>query len=121
MATILLVDDNHEYRELTREVLEMEGYSVLTAANGARAFDLMQQQKPDLVLTDATMPIMTGIELLQAIRADEQLKLIPIVMVTGRGSEDFLRSLRQSGADAILLKPVLMDKMLMLVRQLLQA
>jgi CheY-like chemotaxis protein len=121
MATILLVDDNHEYREVTREVLEMEGYTVLTAANGARAFDLMQQKKPDLVLTDATMPIMTGIELLQAIRADEQLKLIPIVLVTGRGSEDFLRSLRQLGADAILLKPVLMDKMLMLVRQLLQA
>ena len=119
MSTVLLVDDNKDYREVTQEVLEMEGYSVVPAENGAVALSLIQQSTPDLILSNGNMPVMTGFELLQAVKADAQLKAIPFILVTGRSdSLDFARSL---GADAVLVKPVPPDELLSLLNKFLRA
>jgi CheY-like chemotaxis protein len=118
MPTLLLVDDNRDYRETTQEVLEMEGYTVVPAENGAVALSLIQQSTPDLILSNGNMPVMTGFELLRAVKADAQLKTIPFVLITGRSdSTDFARSL---GADAVLVKPVPTDELLSLLTSLLK-
>jgi CheY-like chemotaxis protein len=118
MPTILLVDDNRDYREITQEVLEMEGYIVVPAENGAVALSLIQQSNPDLILSNGNMPIMTGFELLQAVKADAQLKAIPYILVTGRSdSTNLARSL---GADMVLVKPVPTDELLSLLSRLLK-
>ena len=118
MLTILLADDNQDYREVTQEVLEIEGYSVVPAENGAIALTLIQQSNPDLILSNGNMPVMTGLELLQFIKADEQLKTIPFILVTGRN--DIAGTARSIGADAVFLKPVQTDKLLSQISNLLK-
>ena len=116
MPTILLAEDDKDYRELIQEVLEMESYTVVPAENGAVALTLIQQSKPDLILSDGNMPVMTGLELLQAVKADQQTKTIPFVIVTGRN--DIADAARSLGADAVFLKPVQTDKLLSQIKNL---
>jgi two-component system, sensor histidine kinase and response regulator len=120
MPTILLVDDNRDYRESTGEVLEMEGYTVVLAENGAVALALLQQSKPDLILSNGNMPVMTGLELLQAVKADEQLNTIPFILVTGRNEESFLMVARNLGVTEVMLKPVLPEQLLELLSKFLK-
>jgi CheY-like chemotaxis protein len=120
MPTILLVDDNTAYREGIRRVLEYAGYNVIPAENGAVALSLIQQEKSDLIVSNNDMPEMTGIEFLQAVKADEQLKTIPFVMITGHSEENFAKSVRSLGADEIIVKPVKVDDLLSLLPQLLK-
>ena len=119
MLTILLVDDNKDYRDVIQEVLEMEGYRVMPAENGAVALTLIQQSKPDLILSNGNMPVMTGTELLKVLKADEELNSIPFIMVTGR--DENLSLVRDLGAVAVLIKPVPTDKLLSLINQILKS
>lgn len=121
MATILVVDDNKPYREDIVELLELEGYTALAAENGVDALLLLQQQKFDLVLSNGDMPKMSGIELLKAVRADEQLKTIPFVLMTGHTESGYMENIYQAGADAFLLKPIEVETLYATLRKLLGA
>jgi CheY-like chemotaxis protein len=119
MPTILHVEDNIAYREGIRHVLEYAGYNVIPAENGAIALSLIQQKNCDLILSNNNMPEMTGIEFLQAVKADEQLKTIPFVMITGHSEESFAKNVRNLGADEIIVKPIKVDDLLSLLIKLL--
>lgn len=80
--TILLVEDTPFFLRVVKSYMESEGYEVITAENGREAFDKLNQTKVDMVVSDIEMPIMTGIELVRAIRASETLRHLPVVALT---------------------------------------
>jgi CheY-like chemotaxis protein len=82
MKTILVVDDEYGLVETLSELLQSEGYRVVSAANGRDALERVKEEKPDLVLTDFMMPLSDGRELVRAIRALPDFRAMPIIMMT---------------------------------------
>jgi CheY-like chemotaxis protein len=89
-ACILIVDDDHETRELTSALLESHGYTVATAGNGCQALELLRAmaRKPALVLLDEQMPLMTGSQLLDRMGGHAELATIRVVLVSASGRDD---------------------------------
>src|SRR5712691_395247 len=84
---ILVVDDDADFRTGLRAALEMKGYQVEEAANGQEALERLTQKPPLLVLLDLQMPVMNGREMLQRMRAQPELKEVPVVIISGFGFE----------------------------------
>jgi CheY-like chemotaxis protein len=83
MAEILVVDDDPDFVEVTRIILEANGYEVASAADGKEALARMRQARPDLVLLDVMMAhVLEGLEVSKEMQADTQLEKIPIIMVS---------------------------------------
>lgn len=83
MAYVLIVDDDPDYVEIVRTVLEGHGYHVESAANGSEALEKMRQRKPALVLLDVMMSyVLDGLNVSQEMREDPALKDVPIIMVS---------------------------------------
>jgi CheY-like chemotaxis protein len=83
LATILVVDDDPDFVEITRTILEKNGYSVATAASGEQALQAMRQQLPDLLLLDVMMSsVLDGLNLSHTMSEDPELKSVPIVMIS---------------------------------------
>ena len=81
---ILCIEDEAEMIDLTRLVLEREGFEVLGAVGGSQGLAIIKQEKPDLVLLDLMMPDMDGWEVYRQMRADKDLANIPVIVVTAR-------------------------------------
>jgi len=81
--TILIVDDEPDAIDFAKEVLEGDGYAVITAPNGVQGLAKMRSEKPDLVVLDVQMPEMDGFEVFREMKKDETLKSLPVVMLTG--------------------------------------
>ena len=81
---ILVVEDEIHIVHVVAIKLRNNGYEVITAANGAEAFDLACSEKPDVVVTDLQMPVMTGLELVEKIRQNQKIKDIPVILLTAR-------------------------------------
>jgi len=95
--TVLVVDDSAMDRLLASSLIEnLGGWSVQSAENGSEALAALGRQRPDLVLTDLLMPGMDGLELVQAIRANHPL--VPVILMTGHGSEDIAIKALKAGA-----------------------
>ncbi len=112
---ILVVDDNHDLRELVREILEFEGYVVVTASNGKEALErLGGADLPSLILLDLMMPTMNGWEFRAEQLKDLRLASIPLVVLTGDGNaSEKARVLR---ATSYIMKPVHLDSLLAIVQ-----
>jgi two-component system response regulator VicR len=83
MTTILLVDDEFLISDLLASALEDQGYRVTQAYHGRKALEALAQEVPALVVTDFMMPLMTGLELAQAIRAEPDWRHLPIILLSG--------------------------------------
>jgi len=83
MALIAVVDDEFLLADLLAGLLVGEGHEVMTAPHGRAALQIIRDRKPALVITDFMMPLMTGLELAQALRADSELEDIPVILVSG--------------------------------------
>jgi DNA-binding response OmpR family regulator len=79
---ILIVDDEFGIADIVAEILTEHGYSTSIAINGKLALLSMAERRPDLVLLDVMMPVLDGVGTLHAMRADESLRAIPVVMMT---------------------------------------
>ena len=82
MKTILVVDDDDSTVEFLVQLLELEGYAVLTASNGREALERASAALPGLIVTDQRMPVMTGTELFRALRKSPRLRQVPVILVT---------------------------------------
>ena len=80
---VLIVDDEPDAVDFTKEVVEGEGYTVVVASDGGKGLAAMRREKPDLVILDVQMPDMDGFEVFQEMKRDESLKTLPVVMLTG--------------------------------------
>jgi two-component system phosphate regulon response regulator PhoB len=117
---ILIVEDEVALVTLLRYNLEREGFRVLEAGNGEEALLLIKEQRPDLVLLDWMLPILSGIEICRQIRRSPEHRLTPVIMLTARGEEaDKLRGL-EVGADDYVTKPFSPSELVARVRAVLR-
>ena len=101
-AKVLVVDDEPDVLLLCRVNLEFEGYDVIEATDGEQAMEQVRTESPDVVLLDVMMPKMDGWQVLSAIKADAELKDIPVVMLTAKvQDQDQIRGWSQGAADYI--------------------
>lgn len=102
---ILLVEDEEALLTMLRYNLEREGFEVATAMNGEEALIAIDERRPDLVLLDWMLPLVSGIEVCRQVRRNPETRDLPIIMLTARGEEgDKIRALN-SGADDYITKP----------------
>ncbi len=115
---ILIVEDEEALLELYSIVLKKEGYETLQARNGQEAWEQMEREHVDLVITDALMPVMDGYELVKLLREDNPL--LPVLMITAK--DDFLSKRRgfSLGTDDYMTKPVDVKEMVLRVKALLR-
>jgi CheY-like chemotaxis protein len=104
--TVAYIEDEPAVQRLVAFWLEDAGFDVLLASDGAAGLDLVRAERPDLVVTDALMPVMTGDELVEALQADPDLRDIPIVMATAAASPLRVRRMTQLGCRAVIAKPL---------------
>jgi two-component system, chemotaxis family, chemotaxis protein CheY len=103
---ILVIDDEDMIRQLVKEMLEVEGYIVTTAANGKEGLQLYQRELPDLIITDIFMPEMEGLETIRTLQRDSsKVKIIAISGGGERGMISFLSHAKRFGALRTLQKP----------------
>lgn len=121
MTTILIVDDNMQNQYLLESILKGYRFSVVTANNGAEAWEAAKNHSPDLIITDILMPVMDGFELCRKWRADEQLSQIPFIFYTATYTdprdEKFAMSL---GADRFIVKPQKPEVLIQVVQEVLE-
>ena len=103
-ATVLVADDNADMLEYVRRLLAAR-YEVEAVPDGQAALDAARARRPDLILTDVMMPRLDGFGLLQAIRTDDALRDVPVVMLSARAGEEAKVEGLEAGADDYLLKP----------------
>jgi len=103
-ARILVADDNADMRQYVERLLGEE-YDVVSVADGEAALKSMREQPPDLILSDVMMPRVDGFGVLQAVRAEESLRNIPLILLSARAGEESRIEGLQSGADDYLVKP----------------
>lgn len=119
-SRILLVDDNADLRTYVAALLRQVFPNVATATNGRVALTMIQEQPPDLVLSDVTMPVMDGFALVRALRSDERIRSIPIILLSARAGEESTVEGLASGADDYLVKPFTARELMARVRALLE-
>jgi len=103
---ILCIEDEADMIDLTRLVLEREGYQVLGAVGGARGLEIIRLEKPDLVLLDLMMPDVDGWEVYRQMKADKDLAQIPVIVITARAqSIDKVLGLQVAKVDDYITKP----------------
>jgi putative two-component system response regulator len=117
-SRVLVVDDTESVRTLFRKLLSSDGHEVMSAADGADALDAVQRHRPDVILLDVDMPVMSGLEVCRRLKSDPSTRLTPVVMVTGQTDlTDRLRGI-EAGADEFLSKPVHPQELRVRVRSL---
>jgi putative two-component system response regulator len=117
---ILLVEDERDFRTFLARLLRQKGFDVGEAGDGKSALQKLEQEKYDLVLLDAVMPGMDGIETARAIKSLPELCLLPVVMLTGHDSAEFLEMAAEAGADEFLPKTADMEEIVRRVRLLVE-
>ena len=118
MKQILIVDDSSSMRQMVRIALSSGPYMVSEAKDGEEALTLLKSQRFHLVISDVNMPRLDGIELLRRMKSDNELKFMPVLMLTTEGDEKRKAEGRAAGAKAWMVKPFKTDKLLMAVSQL---
>jgi DNA-binding response OmpR family regulator len=104
-ATVLLVEDDPVILKLLEVNFELEGYSVLLAHDGAEGIELARSSDPDLIISDIMMPNVSGIELVQTLKADDATSGIPIILLSAKAQTADIRAGMEAGADDYVTKP----------------
>lgn len=104
MKSILLVDDDKQLATIFQSALTAAGYQVRVVNHGTSGLSAAKEQKFDLILLDEMMPDMSGNDVLKALKSDDQVKAIPVAMLTNFGSNDLIRDALDSGAVDYILK-----------------
>lgn len=103
---VLLVDDVDLLLELERTFLRREEVQLFMAGDGAQALEIIKREKPHLVFLDLKMPVMDGCECCRRVKDDDELKSIPIVILTDSVAEEDMKRCEESGCDDLLIKPI---------------
>ncbi|MGI8709531.1 MAG: response regulator transcription factor [Acidimicrobiales bacterium] len=105
LTVVLVVDDDPVILKLLTVNFELEGYDVLGATNGAEALDAVRAHRPDVVVSDIMMPVMSGIDLVSAMVADGDLSSIPVVLLSAKAQAGDVRAGLDAGAVDYVTKP----------------
>ncbi|MCD9018198.1 response regulator [Parachryseolinea silvisoli] len=118
--TILVIDDTPDLQRSIIQFLNMEGYETVGAANGQEALDTLAHTIPDLVITDLLMPVMDGYSFIEHIKADAQLRDIPVVVFSAKPDDDSQDKALALGAVRFIRKPGSIDQILDTVNEIIQ-
>ena len=108
--TVLIVEDNELNMKLFNDLVETRGHRSVQTRSGIEAVDLARKHRPDLILMDIQLPEVSGLEVTQWLKDDEELRTIPVIAVTAfamKGDED---KIRRGGCEAYLSKPISVAK-----------
>lgn len=119
MTTILIVDDEYLIADILSFALEDDGYLTVTAGSGLKALGILERERPQLIITDYMMPGMNGIELAEAVRSNQSLEQIPIVLMSG--AQSHLGIARPDLFSKVFDKPFEISAVLKAVRALLSS
>ena len=119
MAKILVVEDNALNIKLFCDLLTAHGHETEPVLDSREALDAARAFQPDLIITDIQLPHVTGIELMELLRADETLKAVPIMAVTAYAAQGDDERIRAAGASAYVSKPISVARFAETVEQLL--
>jgi DNA-binding response OmpR family regulator len=118
---LLVADDDEDILLLVTTRLRRDGYEVVAASSGDRALELAREHRPQLAVLDIGMPGLDGLEVLERIRADDELKETLVLLLTAKAQESDVRRGYDSGADAYVKKPFSPAELSSRVRALLDA
>jgi two-component system cell cycle response regulator DivK len=117
MSKLLVVEDNSDTRDLLHHYFTNAGFTVVTAIHGGEGIYMAKAERPDLILTDISMPTMDGIDMIRQIRADAETAEIPILVFTAYGSSTIDEAL-EVGATQAFYKPFDFDELTKVVRSM---
>jgi CheY-like chemotaxis protein len=103
--TIVVADDDPDILSIVSMSLEAQGYNVHKATNGQEAVDLVKAHAPDLIILDMMMPIMSGYEAVQALKADDTTRAIPIIGLSAKAMATDMERATDVGIDGYITKP----------------
>ena len=110
--TLLIVEDNHAMRRLMESMVTGLGYtSIVTAKDGAEAWDIIEENNIDVILCDMIMPVMNGLQLLNKVRSSKQFYNLPFIMITGADNQSEIMYTLQAEVDHYILKPPNIEKL----------
>jgi two-component system cell cycle response regulator DivK len=119
MAKILLVEDNEMNRDMLSRRLERKGYQIVIAVDGQQAIAMAQSETPALILMDMSLPVLDGWEAARRIKADANMKSIPIVALTAHAMAGDEQKAREAGCDDYDTKPIELTRLLEKMERLL--
>jgi DNA-binding response OmpR family regulator len=119
MARILIAEDEPDIRELVAFTLRFAGHEVTATSNGEEALKQAAQTIPDIIIMDVRMPRMTGYDACRAMKADHNLKDIPVVFLSAKGQDAEIQTGLDVGAEEYLLKPFAPDQLVERVKAIL--
>ncbi|MQT11132.1 response regulator [Segnochrobactrum spirostomi] len=114
--TVLIVEDNELNMKLFHDLLEAHGYRTLQSNHGREAIEMVREHRPDLVIMDIQLPEVSGLEVTKQIKADPNLKRIPVVAVTAFAMKGDEERIREGGCEAYMSKPISVAKFMETVR-----
>ena len=118
--TVLVVEDNELNMKLFEDLLQTQGYRVLSAAHGLDALNLVRQHRPDLVIMDIQLPEISGLEITQVMKGDPALRHIPVIAVTAFAMKGDEERMLEGGCSAYIAKPISVTQFLDTVKRFLQ-
>ena len=104
--TVLIVEDNELNMKLFNDLLESRGCRIIQTRNGVEAVELARKHRPDLILMDIQLPEVSGLQVTQWLKDDEELRTIPVIAVTAFAMKGDEEKIRQGGCEAYLSKPI---------------
>ena len=119
VATVLLVEDTEDNRQMMRRLLELSGYRVVEAINGKEAVEVASRERPRIILMDLSLPLIDGLDATRRIRSLPELGKVPIVAVSAHDTADFHNEALAAGCDAYITKPIDYSELENLVNSLL--
>jgi DNA-binding response OmpR family regulator len=108
---VLVADDEEDIRVLVSFRLDRDGWDVVTAADGREALDLILERRPDIAVLDVRMPKLTGIEVLEQVRADDTVGDTPVILLSAGVQEDSIARGLEAGANEYMKKPFSPDEL----------
>lgn len=116
---ILIVEDNELNLKLFRDLLAANGFETVETREGLEAISLTRNMRPDLILMDIQLPEISGLDITRKIKADPELRHIPVIAVTAFAMKDDETRILEAGCEAYLSKPIAIDQFLTVVRRFL--
>jgi two-component system cell cycle response regulator DivK len=116
---VLFVDDHEDTRLLYVEYLQFEGFRAAGVGDGASALRAIREQRPDVIVMDVKMPAMDGFAVLDALKRDEELRTVPVVILTADAAPHIRRRALEMGSAEVVSKPCLPNDLLAVVRRMI--
>ncbi|MGB4057300.1 MAG: response regulator [Alphaproteobacteria bacterium] len=118
--TVLIVEDNELNMKLFHDLLEAHGINTIETRDGRQVLEIAREHKPDLILMDIQLPEISGLEVTKLLKADEELRSIPVIAVTAFAMKGDEQKIREGGCEDYISKPISVSKFIEVIENYLK-